>query len=102
MLFENLAKITSEFLYLTYLTCICYNITFEISVLSLPVKAMDPHLPSNAEAVVFTLHSIPQLLYNDQYVPYLLLPIWLLSAVAYSKEILTLRNTSGKISFKRN
>lgn len=81
MIFENLAEITSEFLYLTYLTYVCYNTAFEISVVSLSMKAMDSHFPSNAEAVGFMLHCIPQPLYKDQYVPYLLLPIWLLSPV---------------------
>jgi len=102
MLFQNLAEITSEFLYLTYLTCICYNTTFEILVLSLSMKAMDPRFPSNAEAVVFTFHCIPQLLCKDEDVPYLLLPLWLFSAVAYNKKVLALRDTSGKISFKRD
>ena len=67
MLFENLAETTSEFLYLTYLTCIGHNTTFVISVLSM--KAVDPHLPSNAEAVVDTLHCMPQLFYKDPDVP---------------------------------
>ena len=69
MIIENQAEITPEFLYLTYLTYLCYNTAFEISVLSLSMKAMDPHLPSNAEAVGFMLHCIPQLLYKDHYVP---------------------------------
>lgn len=78
-------------MYLTYLTYISYNATFEISVLSLSMKAMDPYLPGNAQALVLILLCISQLLYKYQYVPYLQLLIWLFSAVAYIKEIVTFR-----------
>lgn len=53
-----MAEVAFEFLCLTDLICKDYN-TFEKSVLTLSVKAADPHLPSNAEAVVLTLHFIP-------------------------------------------
>lgn len=86
MLFKNLVKIASEFLYLTYVTCINCN-AFYISVLCLLGKA---HLLSKGEAVVFILYCSPQLLYKDHCVPCLLLPI-LLSALTYCKGILNLR-----------